>query len=275
MQRIQQAFQRANKEKRCAFIAYLTAGYPSLAATPVLAEALAAAGADIVELGIPFSDPLADGPTIQFSSAQALEKGATTRKILDAVSRLRKTCDVPLVAMGYANPLFHYGLPAFARDAVSAGFDGVVVPDLPPEEAQEWMRAARPRKLATIFLSAPTSPEGRLKRIAACSTGFIYCVSLTGVTGARRQIPKEILHQIHALRRLTRTPLAVGFGVSRPDHVRWLAPLADGVIVGSAIVQAVARAGQKSQKSKKLKNFSAQVKAITHLVKPLVEATRR
>ena len=260
--RIREAFRRARAEGRAAFIAYLTAGYPSLTATRSLVESLAASGVDLIELGLPFSDPLADGPTIQQASAEALRRGATRRKIFETVRQIRRRCDVPLIAMGYVNPIFHAGPVRFCREAVAAGFDGVIVPDLPPEEAGDLIRAARPVRLATIFLAAPTSPPARLAMIARCSTGFIYCVSLTGVTGARRQVPREVTHQIRALRHLTTLPLAVGFGVSRPEHVRWVSSVADGVIVGSAVVQAVAAAGGRPS-------------AVARFVKPLVAATRR
>ncbi|MBI4227934.1 MAG: tryptophan synthase subunit alpha [Candidatus Omnitrophica bacterium] len=261
VERLAAAFRRARGARRAALIAYLTAGYPSLAATAALVRELARAGVDIIELGLPFSDPLADGPTIQAASAQALKRGVTLERILRTVAEIRKTTDVPLVAMGYANPLYRRGLPAFCRQAVAAGFDGVIVPDLPPEEAGELIRAARPVKLATIFLAAPTSPPARLRRIAAASRGFVYVVSLTGVTGARRQLPREVVTQVRALRRLTRQPIAVGFGVSTPAQVRWLSGVADGVIVGSALVDAIRKRALPT--------------SIGRWVRPFVEATRR
>ena len=267
--RIARAFRRAKAERRAAFIAYLTAGYPSLAATRALVVELARAGVDLIELGLPFSDPLADGPTIQAASAHALKRGVTLRGIFQTVRAIRRETDVPLVAMGYVNPVSHYGYRPFCRDAVAAGFDGVIVPDLPPEEAGELIRAARPAKLATIFLAAPTSPPARLRRIAAVSRGFVYVVSLTGVTGARRQLPREVLTQVRALRRLTRQPIAVGFGVSTPAQVRWLSGVADGVIVGSALVEAV----RKRYASRSVP-FSGAA-GIGRWVRPLVEATRR
>ena len=279
VQRITDAFRRARRAGRPALIAYLTAGYPTLGITQALVEELGARGVDLIELGIPFSDPLADGPTIQRASAEALRRGVTIRAILQMVRRLRRRDAVPLVAMSYANPLYRYGLTAFCRDAVAAGVDGVIVPDLPPEEAGELLRAARPARLATIFLAAPTSPPARLRRIAACSTGFIYCVSLTGVTGARRQLPRAVVTQVRVLKRLARVPVAVGFGVSRPEHVRWLGGVADGVVVGSAIVDAIARACQRlplmeagPRPSGQRRDLVARVGAF---VRPLVEATRR
>lgn len=265
VKRVTQAFARAKAEGRAAFIAYLTAGYPSLAATASVVETLADCGVDLIELGIPFSDPLADGPTIQWASAQALRRGVTVRAVLQTVRRIRTRIAVPLVAMSYANPLYRYGLPAFCRDAAAAGVDGVIVPDLPPEEAGDWLRAARPRRLATIFLAAPTSPAARLRRIAACSTGFIYDVSLTGVTGARRRLPPDVVAHVRALKRLTRIPVAVGFGVSQPAHVRVLAGVADGVIVGSAIVEAITRARGRRGLAGRIGRF----------VRPFVNATCR
>ncbi len=266
VERLAAAFRRARRQRRAAFIAYLTAGYPSLAATRALVIELARAGVDVIELGLPFSDPLADGPTIQAASAQALRRGVTLRGIFQTVRAIRRATDVPLVAMGYVNPVSHYGYRPFCRAAVAAGFDGVVVPDLPPEEAGELIQAARPAKLATIFLAAPTSPPARLRRIAAVSRGFVYVVSLTGVTGARRQLPREVLTQVRALRRLTRQPIAVGFGVSTPAQVRWLSGVADGVIVGSALVEAVTRGVVKRRGG---------VAGIGRWVRPLVEATRQ
>ena len=265
VQRIANAFRRAKQEGRAAFIAYLTAGYPSLGTTRALVERLAACGVDLIELGIPFSDPLADGPTIQWASAEALRRGVTMRKILDLVRAVRRRCDVPLVAMGYVNPLYQYGLPRFCRDAVEAGFDGVIVPDLPPEEAGDLVRAARSVQLGTIFLAAPTSPVARLRKIAACSTGFIYCVSLTGVTGARHRLPREAADQIRALRKITTLPIAVGFGVSRPEQVRWLSQVADGVIVGSAIVKTITRGIGDPQLVSRVERF----------MRPLVKAIGR
>lgn len=265
VERIADAFARARRSSRAAFIAYLTAGYPSLAATESLAASLAAGGVDLLELGVPFSDPIADGPTIQQASAEALRRGVTLRAILQTVRRIRRRTAIPLIAMSYANPLYQYGLRAFCRDAVAAGLDGVIVPDLPPEEAGELIRAARPARLATIFLAAPTSPIGRLRMIAAKSTGFIYCVSLTGVTGARRRLPSEILAHVRILKRLTPLPVAVGFGVSRPEQVRQLGRVADGIVVGSAIVEQVARWRGRRDLARRVGAF----------VRPLVEATRR
>lgn len=263
--RIAAAFRQARRRRRACFIPYLTAGYPSLAATEALVVELAARGADLIELGLPFSDPLADGPTIQWASAEALRRGVTVQGILALARRLRRRTTVPLMAMTYANLVYRRGVAAFCRAAAAAGLDGLIVPDLPPEEAQEVIRAARPLGLATIFLAAPTSPPARLRRIAAVSRGFIYCVSLTGVTGARRHLPPDLMGYLRRVRRVTRLPLAVGFGVSRPTQVRQLARVADGVIVGSAILQAVARGPGR-------RDLAARIGAF---VRPLMEATRR
>ena len=264
-ERIAAAFRRARAARRTALVAYVTAGYPSLRATELIVKELAARGVDLIELGIPFSDPLADGPTIQAASTEALANGATVRGILAMTRRLRRATTVPLVAMSYVNPLARYGMAAFCRDAASAGLDGLVVPDLPPEEAGELIRAARPVRLATVFLAAPTSPTARLRRIAASSRGFIYYVSLTGVTGARRALPREVLAQVRRLKRLTRLPVAVGFGVSQPEHVRWLGRVADGVVVGSAIVQAITRHRRQRDLARRVGTF----------IQPLLEATCR
>ncbi len=278
-ERITAAFRRARAARRTALVAYVTAGYPSLLATEFIVRELAARGVDLIELGIPFSDPLADGPTIQAASAEALANGATVRGILQMVRRVRGKTTVPLVAMSYVNPLARYGMAAFCRDAVAAGFDGLVVPDLPPEEAGELICAARPVRLATIFLAAPTSPIARLRRIAAASRGFIYYVSLTGVTGARRALPPEVLAQVRWLKRLTRLPVAVGFGVSKPEQVRWLGGVADGVVVGSAIVQAITRhrlaRGPYRRSVQRRVRHRDLARRVGSFVQPLLEAARR
>ena len=244
--RLEKALLKVRCQRRAAFIPYLTAGYPSLPKTAALVRTLERAGADVIELGFPFSDPLADGPTIQWSSAQALAKGVKIRQIFRLVRSLRRQTQVPLVAMSYANLIDHYGVKAFCRDAIKAGLDGVIVPDLPPEEASELVQAARKVRLATIFLAAPTSSPKRLRQIARLSRGFIYFVSLTGVTGARRQLPKELNQQVRRLKKMTSLPVAVGFGVSNPAQVKQLARVADGVIVGSAIIQAIRRSKKLS-----------------------------
>ncbi len=239
MSRIAQTFENLKKQKRKALIAYITAGYPSLPATKKLVLELEKRGADIIELGVPFSDPLADGPTIQYSSQEALKKGASLDKILALVKSLRRKTQIPLVLMTYYNPVFHLGLKSFAEKARRAGVDGVIVPDLPPEEGRELVAQTQPRGLDTIFLLAPTSTEARIATVSQYSRGFIYYVSLTGVTGARKSLPKELKQGLNQVRQKTSLPLCVGFGISTPQQARELSRSCDGVIVGSAIINLI------------------------------------
>ena len=248
MSRINVVLARLRRKNQKALIAYLTVGFPSLHALPGLVETLAGEGVDLMELGIPFSDPLADGPTIQAASQAALRHGVTTYQVLREVERLRRRgIEVPIVLMTYANPVFHYGIKNFCRDSVSSGVDGVIVPDLPPEEANDLIQAARPLGMDTIFLAAPTSPASRLERIVRSSTGFIYYVSLTGVTGARTYLASDLKGHVAAIKRMTNVPVCVGFGISRPDQVREVARVADGVIVGSALLDRIGRAGKDAR----------------------------
>lgn len=237
MNRLIRRFQTLRRGGRKAFIAYLTAGYPSLEKTLYCARELERAGVDVLELGVPFSDPVADGPTIQFSSQKALEKGATLEKILRLVARFRRSSQVPVVLMSYLNPVHRRGYRAFARDARKAGVDGLIVPDLIPEEADALRKALEAEGLALIFLVAPTTPPRRRRMIAGCTRGFLYAVSLTGVTGARRALPRDTARFLKGLRRVSRSPVAVGFGISRPDQARRFGALADGIIVGSAFIE--------------------------------------
>ncbi len=229
----------AFKPGRKALIAYITAGYPDMAATPRLAGALAQSGSDIIELGIPFSDPLADGATIQKTSYAALRKGATPEACMAAAAAIRKTTNVPLVFMTYYNPVLSYGLESFCRSCAAAGVNGLIVPDLPPEEGRELEAVARRHDLDLIYLLAPTSTEARVRSVAARSRGFIYLVSLTGVTGARASLPPELEGFVKRVRRQAKQPLAVGFGVSTPEQARRVAAVADGVIVGSRLMQLI------------------------------------
>ncbi len=249
MSRIGSAFARLKRRKEKALVAYLTVGFPSVGILPDLVSACVDAGVDLVELGVPFSDPLADGPTIQAASEKGLANGVSPAVVLRQVEHLRRRkVALPLALMTYYNPVLHYGLRRFCRDSRSAGADGLIVPDLPPEEAGELLRAARPVGIDTIFLAAPTSPRERLRRVAKASTGFIYYVSLTGVTGARANLPPQIGAQVRALKKMTRLPVCVGFGISTPAQVRQVARVADGVIVGSALIQLIGRSGKKAPK---------------------------
>jgi tryptophan synthase alpha chain len=241
MNRIDAKFKELRRQGRKAFIAYITAGDPTLAATERLVRALEEAGADIIELGIPFSDPLADGPTIQAASQRALRHHVSLPRIIGLVRRIRAHTDIPIAFMTYFNPILRFGIADFVRESARAGVDGVIVPDLPYEEAEELVRRSRQKDFATVFLLAPTSPVERIRKAARLSTGFIYYVSLTGVTGARKALPRELVSRCRAIKSLTAKPLAVGFGVSTPAQATAVARVSDGVIVGSAIVKVIER----------------------------------
>lgn len=223
-------------------VAYFTAGDPSLAASLEIALAVAEAGADVIELGIPFSDPLADGPTIQRASERSLRAGTTLPGVLDLVAKIRAKSEVPLLLFGYYNPILQMGLENFAARAATAGADGVLVTDLIPEEAADHIRVMHAHGLDTVFLAAPTTTPERFARIADASTGFLYLVSRTGVTGARENLPEDLPALIRRARAATKLPLAVGFGISLPGHVSVLGGLADAAVVGSALVQEIERA---------------------------------
>ncbi len=237
MNRIGQVFKRL-KNKRAAFIPFVVAGDPDLKTTEALVLKMADGGADIIELGIPFSDPLADGPTIQAASQRALKNGVNLKEIFRMTERL-KGISTPLLLMTYFNPVFQHGLKNFAEDCHCHGIDGVIIPDLPPEEAGPWIREAKALNLDTIFLIAPTSSPDRVKLVSRTSRGFLYYVSVTGVTGARGKLPGEIEAAIRQIREYSRKPVAVGFGISTPEQVKEASRIADGVIVGSAIVKMI------------------------------------
>jgi len=220
-------------------IAYVTAGYPSIAATLKVVPLLAQSGADIIELGIPFSDPLADGVTIQRASFQALQNGVTPAACLEVAGKLRQTVTTPLVFMSYFNPLFQYGLEKFCRRCRETGVDGLIIPDLPPEEGAALEKSAREHGIDVVYLLAPTSTEERIRLVTAHSRGFIYLVSVTGVTGARTQLPANLKQFIGRVRKATDKPLCVGFGIATPEQARQVARMADGVIVGSRIIQSM------------------------------------
>jgi tryptophan synthase alpha chain len=239
--RIDQVFQRLKAKGEKALIPFITAGDPDLATTKTLALEMAARGADLLELGIPFSDPLADGPTIQAAGTRAIKGGVHLQEVLRLAGEIRPETEIPLILMGYYNPILQYGLERTAREAAGLGVDGFIIPDLPPEEAGPWRLAAAKAGVATIFLAAPTSGAERLRRMGHLTQGFLYYVSVTGITGARSQLPPELVEALQEVRRLVKCPVAVGFGISTPEQVRWLAPYVDGIVVGSAIVQRVAK----------------------------------
>ncbi len=240
--RITRRFDDLRRAGDLGLVAYLTAGDPTLEATERLVAALAEAGADVVELGVPFSDPLADGPTIQRASERALRSGTTLAGVLGLVRKLRQKTEVPIVLFSYFNPVLQMGLSTFADEAAAAGADGVLITDLTPEEADEYRHAVASRGLDTIFLAAPTSTDARLVRIAESSTGFLYLVSRTGVTGAREALPEDLPALVRRARRVTSLPIAVGFGISLPGHVSILGGLADAAVVGSVLVEEIERA---------------------------------
>lgn len=235
--RIVQALTDLRMRDRRALIPYIMAGDPDPDATERLVPLLAASGADAVELGVPFSDPIADGPVNQRAGMRALAHGVGLREALELVARLRRATGVPLLFMTYYNLVLRYGPGRFCRDAVAAGLDGVILADLPPDEGGDLVQEARSAGLATVFLLAPTSTDERMRRVAAVSTGFIYCVSRTGVTGARDEIPEDLPHLVARIKTYAETPVCVGFGISQPGQAREVARVADGVIVGSAVVR--------------------------------------
>lgn len=232
-------FEQAHSQGRAAFLPYFPIGYPDYATSLDIITAMAEAGVDGFEIGIPFSDPLADGTVIQAATQKALEQGTSVRQCLQAVRDLRQRgVHQPMLMMGYANPLVAFGTERFIEAAYEAGADGIIVPDLPPEEAHYFSSACAKQGMAQIFLCAPTSNAERLHLIAERSTGFIYVVSLTGITGARRDLPPDLTDFIARIRQATQTPLVLGFGISTPEHARQMNGLVEGFIVGSAVVRA-------------------------------------
>ena len=237
--RIAKTFEACEKEGRAALVAYLTAGDPTPDRTVALALALARGGAGVLELGVPFSDPIADGPVIQRASERALKAGTTLKGVLEIARRIRAQSEIAMVLFSYMNPLVRYGFAALARDAAAAGIDGVLMTDLSVEEAEKPVAELRQAGLDTIFLAAPTSTQERLKLVSSYSSGFVYVVSRTGITGERDQVAAGVSSLIDRLRAYTSLPLAVGFGVSRPEHAAEIASYAEGVVVGSAIVRLI------------------------------------
>jgi len=239
MNRIEQKFQYLKTQKRKAFIAFITAGDPDLKTTEALVLALEKVGVDIIELGIPFSDPLADGPTIQASFYRSLKKGTTVKKILAMVKHLRLKTSIPIAFMSSYNPILRFGEDKFIKACVESGVDGLIIPDLPPEEAKVLRTAAQKNDIAMIFFVAPTSTNERIKSNSKASSGFIYYVSLTGITGTQKAVAQMVVKQIKHIKRYTQKPVCAGFGISTPQQVREIGQGADGIIVGSAIVKAI------------------------------------
>jgi len=234
MSRLESVFKQINHK---ALIAYVTVGYPNIEATLKVVPLLADCGCDIVELGIPFSDPMADGATIQHASFKALEKGVNTARCLDIAKKLNKNTNVPLVFMTYYNPVYQYGLKKFCSDCVAAGIDGLIIPELPPEEGNELGNLASKSGVDIIYLLAPTSAEERIKLVARKSRGFIYLVSIAGVTGTRSELPPDLGKFILKVKQFAKLPVCVGFGISTPKQAAQVAKTADGVIIGSKLIQ--------------------------------------
>jgi tryptophan synthase alpha chain len=239
MTRIQQLFDRRKREGKAVLVAYLTAGDPSAEATPGLVAALERGGAELIELGVPFSDPIADGPVIQRGSDRALKAGMTVHKVLEIASKIRLNSQIPILLFTYLNPVLRYGLEKLARDAKAAGIDGCLLTDVSVEEAEVYVNAMRAAGLDTVFLAAPTSTPERLKLVAKFSSGFIYLVSRTGVTGERAELSDALQPLIDATRAVSNLPVAAGFGISTPEQASAVAKIADGVVVGSAFVRLI------------------------------------
>jgi tryptophan synthase alpha chain len=237
--RIARLFETLKQQKRCGMIAYLTAGDPTPEATPELVAALERGGADLIELGVPFSDPIADGPVIQLAGDRALKAGTTLAKVLEIATEIRKTSEIPLLLFTYLNPALRYGFDRLAHDAKAAGIDGCLLIDVSVEEAADYVKVMRNAGLDTVFLGAPTSTDHRLDLVAEYSSGFVYLVSRTGITGEQKTVADSALPLIERMREHTKLPLALGFGVSKPEHVEALRDHVDAVVVGSAIVRKI------------------------------------
>lgn len=251
---------RVFKEKSKVLVAYITAGDPTPDRTPALVAALERGGADLIELGVPFSDPVADGPVIMRAGDRALRAGTTVAKVLAIAREIRKTSEIPLLLFTYLNPVIRYGLERLAADAKASGIDGCLLTDASVEEAGSYVDAMRAVGLDTVFLAAPTSTERRLKLVARYSSGFVYLVSRTGVTGEQSSISSGVKPLIEAVRAVTKLPLAVGFGVSRPEHVAEIGAVADGVVVGSAFMRLIEEHGASPDLEQRLEDFTRSLK---------------
>jgi tryptophan synthase alpha chain len=260
MSRIRDRFARLRAEGRKGLVSYVTAGDPTPERTPALIHALERGGADLIELGVPFSDPIADGPVIQLASERALRAGTNLAKVLDIARQVRRTSQIPLLLFSYLNPLLRYGFDQLARDAAAAGIDGVLMTDASVEEAGPYVATMRAAGLDTVFLAAPTSTERRLQLVAQYSSGFIYLVSRTGVTGMREAIADSMAPLVERTRALTETPLAVGFGISNHEQYRTAAQQADAVVVGSAFVKLIEQKAASADLEAKLEAFTRSLK---------------
>jgi tryptophan synthase alpha chain len=258
--RIEKKFAELKQQGQAALIPFVTAGDPDLGATLEILRAVEKGGADLIELGIPFSDPTADGPTIQRSAERALRNNLSLPKIFSLIEEFRRRSDLPLILFGYFNPFFHYGLESFCRQAAAAGADGVLCVDLPPEESRELKQWSGLRGLDVIFLLSPNSGPDRIRQAAKHGSGFIYYVSVTGVTGARRTFDGRLRGQVARVQRGTALPVGVGFGISTPRQAAWIAGFADAAVVGSALVQIIETATGKKQKAERAGKFVARLK---------------
>jgi tryptophan synthase alpha chain len=260
LERIARSFEACRAQRRAALVTYVMGGDPDLATSRAMALACAEGGADLQEVGVPFSDPMADGPTIQRAAERALAAGTTVKGVLRLAAEVRRETEVPIALMGYANPILSYGEERFLADAVRAGVDALILPDLPPEEAEGLRQRARARGIALVFLLAPTSTAARRRAACAVAGGFLYFVSVTGVTGARRQLAAGLQEMLAGVRRESPVPVVVGFGVSGPSQARTLGALADGVVVGSALVQRIARGGSRAVRAARIRRFVASLR---------------
>ena len=262
MNRIEAKFKQLNANKKKAFIAFITAGYPDLKTTEKLVLGFSKIGVDIVELGVPFSDPMADGPVIQEASQESLKKGTHLIDILNLVKRVRKSTQLPICLMTYFNPVFSFGEEKFASTAATFGVDGVIIPDLPPDEGAEFIKICNKYGLDVISFIAPTTSEARMKYISKTARGFIYYVSLTGVTGTRHILPKDLVANVRTIKKISKKPVCVGFGVSSSYQVAQVNKIADGVIVGSAIVKCIKENIKKPDLAKRVVNFTLKLKNV-------------
>ena len=263
MNSIQQTFANSRQAGRGVLVVYVTAGDPSLEETVKIVTTVADSGAGIVELGIPYSDPLADGPTIQAASQRALTAGATIQGVFDCAAQIRQHTSIPLVIMTCYNPILQFGPEAFAQEASKVGIDGILASDLPPSEAEQWCAIAAEHELATVFLVAPTTPPQRVARVVECTTGFVYAVARPGVTGARDELPNDLKNSVARIREGTDLPIAVGFGISTPEQVGAVCDIADGAIVGSAVINIIAEASDSEARLQQVSQFTRDLAAAT------------
>ncbi|MBU0468410.1 MAG: tryptophan synthase subunit alpha [Candidatus Omnitrophica bacterium] len=262
MNRLDKKFEELKQAKKKAFIAFITAGDPSLKVTEELVCSFERSNVDIVELGVPFSDPLADGPTIQAASQRALANGVTLKKILNTVKNIRIKTEMPICLMTYYNPVFHYGEEKFVEDARKCGVDGLIIPDLPHQEAKILIASAKKNGVSTILFLTPTTTKKRMKEVVDVATGFIYYVSLTGVTGERKALPTDVAGHVKAAKKISTKPICIGFGISNAAQVKAMSKIADGVIVGSAIVKEINKNAGRKDIVKKVSSYVAKLRGL-------------